>query len=85
MGIIAQLEPVRRHFYTGSVGWLNPSGDMTLNIVIRTLLAKDGLAHVQAGAGVVADSVPGREHEESLNKARALWAAVERAEQRTTR
>ncbi len=85
MGIIAELEPVRRHFYTGSLGWLNPAGDMTFNIVIRTLLAKDGLAHVQAGAGVVADSLPGREHEESLSKARALWAAVDRAEARTAR
>ncbi len=79
MEIIEELEPVRRGFYTGSVGWLGYAGDFELNIVIRTLLAKDGVAYVQAGAGVVADSVPEHEYEESLNKARALWAALEEA------
>ncbi|MBC2596073.1 anthranilate synthase component I family protein [Ruficoccus amylovorans] len=79
MQIIEELEPVRRGFYTGSVGWFGYNGDFELNIVIRTLLAGRGQAHVQAGAGVVADSVPEREFEESLNKARALWAALEEA------
>jgi len=79
MEIIEELEPVRRGFYTGSVGWMGYNGDVELNIVIRTMLAKDGLAYVQAGAGVVADSVPEKEYEESLNKARALWVALEEA------
>ncbi|GAB6932084.1 aminodeoxychorismate synthase, component I [Calditerricola satsumensis] len=77
MEIIEELEPVRRGPYTGSIGWFGYQGDMTLNIVIRTLVAKDGWAHVQAGAGIVIDSQPAAEYEECLNKARALWQAVE--------
>ncbi|MEM9227898.1 MAG: chorismate-binding protein, partial [Verrucomicrobiota bacterium] len=65
--------------YTGSLGWFAHTGDFELNIIIRTLLAKDGLAHVQAGAGIVADSVPAEEYTESQNKAQALWAAHEEA------
>lgn len=80
MEIIEELEPVRRGPYTGSIGWISFSGDMELNITIRTLLAMNGEAHVQAGAGIVIDSDPEREYYESLNKARALWAAVEAAE-----
>ena len=79
MEIIEELEPVRRGFYTGSIGWFGYNGDFELNIVIRTLLAGRGRAYVQAGAGVVADSVPEHEFEESLNKARALWVALEEA------
>ncbi len=79
MEIIEELEPVRRSFYTGSLGWLGFSGDMEWNIAIRTMIVSEGVAHVQAGAGIVADSVPTREYEESLNKARALWAAHQRA------
>lgn len=79
MEIIEELEPVRRGFYTGSAGWFSYTGDVELNIVIRTLLARDGLAHVQAGAGIVADSVPENEFDESLNKAYALWAALDQA------
>jgi para-aminobenzoate synthetase component 1 len=79
MEIIEELEPTRRGFYTGSVGWFSYAGDFELNIVIRTLLAGRGQAHVQAGAGIVADSVPAHEFEESLNKAHALWAALEQA------
>lgn len=80
MEIIEELEPVRRGPYTGSIGWIGFSGEMELNITIRTLLAVNGTAHVQAGAGIVIDSDPAREYQESLNKARALWIAVEAAE-----
>jgi len=77
MEIIEELEPVRRGPYTGSIGWFGYQGNMTLNIVIRTLVAKDGWAHVQAGAGIVIDSQPAAEYEECVNKAQALWQAVE--------
>ncbi len=77
MEIIEELEPVRRAFYTGSAGWISGDDEMNLNIIIRTLHARDGLAHVQAGAGIVADSDPAREYLESLNKARAMLVALE--------
>ncbi|WP_424955144.1 anthranilate synthase component I family protein [Jeotgalibacillus salarius] len=80
MEIIEELEPVRRGLYTGSIGWIGFNGDLELNIVIRTMLVKDGQAHVQAGAGVVIDSHPNREYKESLKKARALWQAKDQAE-----
>jgi len=78
MQIIAKLEPVARGFYTGSVGWVGASGDLCLNIVIRTLTLINGRCFAQAGAGVVADSVPDREHAESLRKALALRVALGR-------
>ncbi|WP_102273289.1 anthranilate synthase component I family protein [Cytobacillus massiliigabonensis] len=81
MEIIEELEPVTRGPYTGSFGWINFNGDLELNIIIRTMLVKDGLAHVQAGAGVVIDSNPQNEYKESLKKAIALWKAKEMAEQ----
>lgn len=81
MEIIEELEPVRRGIYTGSIGWIGYSGDMELNIVIRTLLAKDGQAYVQAGAGIVIDSNPHNEYKESLKKAIALWRAKESSEE----
>jgi para-aminobenzoate synthetase component 1 len=80
MEIIEELEPVRRGIYTGSIGWISFTGDMELNIVIRTLIAKDGVGYIQAGAGVVIDSNPKHEYKESLKKAKALWAAVEASE-----
>jgi para-aminobenzoate synthetase component I len=80
MEIIEELEPVRRGIYTGSIGWISFTGDMELNIVIRTLIAKDGVGYIQAGAGVVIDSNPEHEYKESLKKAKALWAAVEASE-----
>lgn len=80
MEIIEELEPVRRGPYTGSMGYLNFNGDLDLNIIIRTLVIKDGLAHVQAGAGIVADSVPEKEYYETLYKAEALIKATTRAE-----
>ncbi|MGA9226872.1 MAG: aminodeoxychorismate synthase, component I [Mesobacillus sp.] len=80
MEIIEELEPVRRGPYTGSLGWVGFNGNMELNIIIRTMLVKDGKAHVQAGAGVVIDSIPANEYKESLKKAIALWKAKELAE-----
>ncbi|MBO9131321.1 anthranilate synthase component I [Bacillus sp. 165] len=80
MEIIEELEPVRRGIYTGSIGWISYAGEMELNIVIRTLLAKNGQAHVQAGAGIVIDSNPKNEYKESLKKAIALWRAKESSE-----
>ncbi|MGF1470990.1 MAG: anthranilate synthase component I family protein [Rubrobacteraceae bacterium] len=71
MEIIEELEPVRRFLYTGSFGCLNKNS-MDMNIVIRTILLKAGVAYAQAGGGIVADSVPAREYRESLAKAAAL-------------
>lgn len=80
MEIIEELEPVRRGLYTGSIGWLGFSGDLELNIVIRTAFIQNGMAHIQAGAGIVIDSIPSAEYMESLNKAKALWQAKAMAE-----
>ncbi|TWI53205.1 anthranilate synthase component I family protein [Halalkalibacter nanhaiisediminis] len=81
MEIIEELEPVRRSVYTGSIGWIGFDENMELNITIRTMLCKDGKAHVQAGAGIVIDSEPKNEYKESLKKARALWRALELSEE----
>lgn len=80
MEIIDELEPVRRGVYAGAVGYLGFHGDMDLAIAIRTGVIKDGKLHVQAGGGVVADSSPEAEWEETRNKARALLRAAELAE-----
>lgn len=80
MEIIEELEPVRRGVYTGAIGWIDYNGNMELNITIRTLVYADGTAHVQSGAGIVIDSDPEKEFAESLNKAKALWKAVEISE-----
>jgi anthranilate synthase component 1 len=77
--IIQELEPIRRNLYGGAVGYLNWWGDSDLAIGIRTALIKDGRLHVQAGAGIVADSDPGKEWEETMNKGRALFRAVAQA------
>ncbi|HEX6040093.1 anthranilate synthase component I [Longimicrobium sp.] len=77
MEIIDELEPRRRGPYAGAVGYFGYGGrTMDTAIAIRTVVAKDGQAHVQAGAGIVADSVPAAEYDETLNKARALLRAV---------
>jgi anthranilate synthase component 1 len=76
MELIDELEPVRRGLYGGVVGYLDFAGDMDFAIAIRTALLRDGVAHVQAGAGIVADSVPLREDEECRNKAAAVLRAV---------
>ncbi len=79
MQVIAELEPVARGYYTGSLGWVGASGELCLNIIIRSLWSAEGRAFVQAGAGVVADSVPAREYAESLRKAQAPLLAAARA------
>jgi len=77
MEIIEELEPVRRGCYTGSAGYLSATGDMDLNILIRTVLVKDGTAWFQTGAGVVADSDPAFEYAETLHKAEAMRRALD--------
>ncbi|MDA8156897.1 MAG: anthranilate synthase component I family protein [Actinomycetota bacterium] len=77
MEIINELEPVARGVYTGSAGYIGFNGRMDLNILIRTFLLKDGIAYVQAGAGIVADSAPEKEYEESLKKAEALLVTLD--------
>ncbi|MCF6094678.1 anthranilate synthase component I family protein [Microaerobacter geothermalis] len=77
MEIIEELEKVKRGIYTGSIGWIGYNGNMEMNIVIRTLIAKNNIGHVQAGAGIVIDSEPEKEYYESLKKGQALWKAVE--------
>ncbi|MFQ5509008.1 MAG: anthranilate synthase component I family protein [Leptospirillia bacterium] len=72
MEIIEEQEPVRRGIYTGSAGYLSVSGDMDLNILIRSILVKDGEAYFQTGAGIVADSDPTAEYQETLHKAEAM-------------
>jgi anthranilate synthase component 1 len=80
MEIIAELEPDKRGPYAGAVGYFDFSGNLDTAITIRTIVVKDGVAYIQAGAGIVADSVPEREYHECLSKAQALLTAVERAE-----
>ena len=80
MEIIDELEPIKRGVYGGAVGYLSWQGNMDTAIAIRTAVIKDGTLHIQAGAGVVADSVPVKEWEETMNKARAVFRAVAMAE-----
>jgi anthranilate synthase component 1 len=79
MEIIEELEPTRRGPYAGAVGHFSLSGDMDMCITIRTILLKDGIAYVQVGAGIVADSVPESEYQECINKATAALRAIEQA------
>ncbi len=76
MEIIEELEPVKRGVYAGAVGYLAWNGNMDTAIAIRTAVIKDGTLNIQAGAGVVADSVPALEWEETMNKGRAIFRAV---------
>ena len=80
MEIIDELESLQRGPYAGAVGYFSYTGNMDMAITIRTLVFKRGKAYVQAGAGIVADSVPEREHHECEHKAAALLAAVKKAE-----
>jgi anthranilate synthase component 1 len=80
MEIIDELEPTRRGLYGGSVLYLDFSGNLNSCIVIRTVLVKNDRAYLQAGAGIVADSVPAQEYEEAMNKAKAMLKAFEMAE-----
>jgi anthranilate synthase component 1 len=81
MQLISELEGVRRGPYAGAVGYALPNGDLDTCIAIRTILLADGVAHLQAGAGIVVDSDPAAEHEECLRKLAALEAAIELAEE----
>ena len=81
MEIIDELEPSRRGPYAGAVGYFSFSGNSDTAIAIRTILIKDGVAYIQAGGGVVADSVPEKEYQETLNKARACMKAIQFAEE----
>ncbi|HSF67825.1 MAG TPA: anthranilate synthase component I family protein [Nitrospiraceae bacterium] len=76
MEIIEELEPVRRGPYTGSLGYISWNGDLDLNIVIRTLVWCAGNGYLQVGAGIVADSDPAKEYEETLQKAQAFFSAL---------
>jgi anthranilate synthase component 1 len=79
MEIIDEFEPIKRGLYSGAVGYLGFNGDMDLAIAIRTAVVKDGVLHVQAAAGVVADSDPEAEYNETLHKMRAVLRAAETA------
>jgi len=78
MEIIDELEPIGRGPYAGAVGYLGFSGNMDTAITIRTIVMTGDRAYIQAGAGIVADSVPEREYVETVNKAKALVRAIER-------
>jgi anthranilate synthase component 1 len=80
MEIIAEVEPEKRGPYAGAVGYFSFSGNMDMAIAIRTMVMTKGIAYVQAGGGIVYDSVPEREYEETMNKARALLRAISQAE-----
>jgi anthranilate synthase component 1 len=81
MEIIEELEPVRREIYGGAVGYISFDGNMDLAIAIRTLVAHENRIHLQAGAGIVADSDPAAEYEETVNKAMGVKQAIELARQ----
>jgi anthranilate synthase component 1 len=81
MEVIAELEPDQRGVYAGSLGYVSFGGNLDMAITLRTVVVADGVAYVQAGAGVVADSRPEREFEETLEKAGAMFKAIEMAEE----
>ena len=81
--IFDELEPTRRGPYAGAVGYVDFSGNMDTCIALRTLVVQGNKAYVQAGAGIVADSVPELEYRETMNKARGLLRAIELTEKRT--
>jgi anthranilate synthase component 1 len=80
MKIIRELEPDDRGVYAGAVLYMDYADNLDSCIAIRTIVMKENTASIQAGAGIVADSVPAREYEETINKARALVRAIEMAE-----
>jgi len=81
MEIIEELEPHQRGPYAGAIGYLSLSGNLDTCITIRTIVVSKDKAYVQAGAGIVADSQPAREYEETMNKAKALTKAIQMAEE----
>jgi anthranilate synthase component 1 len=80
MEVIAELEPEQRGVYAGSLGYVSFGGNLDMAITLRTVVVAEGIAYVQAGAGVVADSKPEREFDETLEKAGAMFKAIEMAE-----
>jgi len=82
MQIIDEIEPQRRGPYAGAVGYIDYAGNMDTCIALRTIVVANGMAYVQAGAGIVADSDPTAEYQETLNKARGLLKAIELTEKR---
>jgi len=84
MQIIDELEPVKRGIYSGAVGYLSWSGNLDTAIAIRTAVIKDGKLSIQAGAGIVHDSVPENEWAETMNKGRAIFKAVAMAQRGLT-
>ena len=80
MEIIAEMEREKRGPYAGAVGYFDFSGNLDTAITIRTIVMKDNVAYVQVGSGIVADSIPEHEYQESLNKAKALLTAIDQAE-----
>ena len=76
MEIIDELEPTKRSVYTGAIGYLSFTGNMDLNIVIRSFIVNKGKAYFQVGGGIVADSDPEAEYQETLDKAKALFDAL---------
>jgi anthranilate synthase component 1 len=83
MQIIDELEPVKRGGYGGAIGYLSYTGELDTAIHIRTVVVKDGVAHLQAGGGTVADASPEREFRESESKAHAVMRAIELAGQQS--
>ena len=81
MEIIDELEPMRRGPYGGAVGYLDFSGNLDTCIALRTIVIKGQTAYIQAGAGIVYDSVPAEEYQETMNKAMGLLRAIEMAEE----
>jgi anthranilate/para-aminobenzoate synthase component I len=75
--IIDELEPVRRHVYTGAIGLIENNGDMTLNVAIRTMTVAGDRVHYHVGSGIVADSIPEQEYEETLHKATGMERACD--------
>ena len=80
MEIISELEKEKRGVYAGGVGYFGASGEMDICIALRTAVIKEKHIYIQAGAGIVYDSIPENEYMETINKAKALFAAVEIAE-----
>jgi para-aminobenzoate synthetase component 1 len=76
MEIIDELEPTARSVYTGSIGYLGFNGNFDLNIAIRTIIVKGNTAYFQVGGGIVADSVPEEEYQETLDKGKAIFASL---------
>jgi anthranilate synthase component 1 len=81
MQIISELEPTRRGVYAGAVLYLDLTGNLNSCIAIRSVVIRDGKAYVQVGAGIVADSVPEKEFEETINKGRGMLRAIEMAQE----